>query len=194
MAGQRFVYQLTSGKSITNLIQQIEAFLREQEKMQSQRVPCSNPDYTVLQARVNGGNVKQLIGMDKALTIRFIGSNDGKVTIEFGEAKWVDKGAVMLLSMFVLWPLTITSGIGMYKQGRLPKKIREVINAYLGEDNCVEKPEDLSIIAKIERASDSEIVHNMEEKFNKISNSSTMIHIANEAQKVLPRILSKIIR
>lgn len=135
MADQRFKYKLTVGKSLNDLIRCVEVFLRSKEHMEIQYVLCSDSNYTVLQARSKHGNIKQFIGMDKALTIRFVSSNQENIIIEFGEAKWADKGAVMLVSMFVLWPLTITSGVGMYHQGILPQKIKSVIDEYLGEDN-----------------------------------------------------------
>ncbi len=130
MANQSYTYTMKAGKSVYGLISAVENYLSNTEKMETQRVNGENSDYVALQARVRGGGWKQLIGMDKAITIRFIKVSSGEVRMEIGEAKWADKGGVMLLSMFVLWPLTITSGIGMYKQGSLPGKIRDVADKY----------------------------------------------------------------
>lgn len=52
------------------------------------------------------------------------------VTVEIGGAKWADKAAVMAVSMFVLWPLTITSGIGLCGQAQVIKKAKNVIETY----------------------------------------------------------------
>jgi hypothetical protein len=54
-----------------------------------------------------------------------------RVSVNIGETKWVDKVGIMALSMVILWPLTITSGIGMYMQGKLPGQIKNEIARYL---------------------------------------------------------------
>ena len=85
----------------------------------------------VVQGRVKGGKAKQWIGMDKAITVKLSDQN-ALLTIEIGESKWVDKGVAMTVSMFVLWPLAITSAIGMAKQAKLPEKIFRCIRMSLG--------------------------------------------------------------
>lgn len=132
MANQCYTYELVSGKSIAGFISAVDTYLSDTEKMETQRVTDEGGGYVALQARVKGGNWKQVVGMDKAITIRFIKESWNSVRMEIGEAKWIDKGGIMLLSMFILWPLTITSGIGMYKQGSLPGKIRGVADEYTG--------------------------------------------------------------
>lgn len=72
--------------------------------METQRIAGESADYIVLQARTAGGKWKQIIGMDKAITVRFIKQSFHLVCMEIGEAKWADKGAAMAVSMFVLWP------------------------------------------------------------------------------------------
>lgn len=90
----------------------------------------SEDGVTVVQGRISGGKWKQWVGMDKAISIK-LSARDGILTAEVGEAKWIDKGAIMAVSMFVLWPLAVTSGIGMYKQAKLPEKIFNCIRNYL---------------------------------------------------------------
>lgn len=117
--------------------------------------------------------------MDKAITIRFIKESSDMLRMEIGEAKWVDKGGIMLLSMFVLWPLTITSGIGMYKQGTLPGKIRDVADKY-------------TKTVSLESAQKER-----EKEQVKVNLNKTVDRLAAEAPKVLPKImdsLSKMIR
>lgn len=131
MANKSYTYQLTGGKSIEGLISAIDTYLSDTQNMETQRMVGENDDYIVLQARAAGGKWKQIIGMDKAITIRFVKQSFDSVCMEIGEAKWVDKGSVMAVSMFVLWPLAITSGIGMYKQGALPGKIKNEADRYI---------------------------------------------------------------
>lgn len=132
MANQSYTYQLSQGRSLNGLISAVNKYLSGTENMETQRVASENDEYTMLQARVKGGTWKQLVGLDKAVTIRFIKKSYDSVCMEIGEAKWADKGAVMTVSMFVLWPLAVTSGIGMYKQGSLPGKIKDAADSYMG--------------------------------------------------------------
>ena len=37
----------------------------------------------------------------------------------------------MATSMFVLWPLAVSSSIGMFKQGKLPQRIDRTIQMYI---------------------------------------------------------------
>lgn len=130
MGNQRLYYRLMDNKYVDDLIWQVESFLQSKENMICQRILCENSNYTVLQAKLRGGKIKQFIGMDKALTVRFICLEGRKLAIEMGEAKWGDKGAVMVVSMFVLWPLAITAGVGIYRQKKLPQKIIDVADGY----------------------------------------------------------------
>lgn len=175
MANQRYVYELTTGKSMDGMVLRVQAFLQNEEKMNCQNILCDNPDYIILQARVKKGEIKQLIGMDKALTVRFMHLGDNKVSIEIGEAKWADKGVVMAVSMFILWPLAITATAGIYQQKKLPQKIIRVVDKYLG------KEEDTYLIED-------------DKKENDILDSMTVEKLVVNSQKILPRILGKLIR
>ena len=74
--------------------------------------------------------MKQLVGLDKALTVRVNWDENG-IQMETGEGKWVDKGVTMAVSMFVLWPLAITSGAGIYQQMKLNDNIWKAADAYM---------------------------------------------------------------
>lgn len=119
--------------------------------------------------------------MDKALTVRFICLEGTKLAIEMGEAKWVDKGAVMAVSMFVLWPLAITAVVGIYRQKQLPKKIIAVADAYLGKEN------------RMDSAQENAFLSELTEKINAISHSTTVQKIVAESDKIM-LIVSKLIR
>ena len=145
MANQSCTYEFKEGKNLNGLISAVDRYLSNIENMETQRVTDENNGYTILQARAKGGKWKQIVGMDKAITIRFIKKSYASVCMEIGEAKWADKGTVMAVSMFVLWPLAVTSGIGMYQQGSLPKKIKNEADKYMGissntGESAVKKP------------------------------------------------------
>ena len=176
MANQIYTYELAAGKDVSGLISAVDAYLSNTEKMETQRVTDEGGGYVALQARVKGGNWKQIVGMDKAITIRFIKKSWNYVRVEIGEAKWIDKGGIMLLSMFVLWPLSITSGIGMYKQGSLPGKIRNVADEYTG----------VTSIEMVEKEWNKAAV---KADFDKAAEK-----LAAEAPKVLPKIMDSLVR
>ena len=123
-------YTLGNGKTMDGMAYAVASFLRNEENMETELVPTENGS-TFLQARVRNGNLKQIVGMDKAIFVRFNPIGDRQVQIEITKGKWVDKSIVMAISMVVLWPLTVTSGIGMIQQGKLPGKITACIESYL---------------------------------------------------------------
>lgn len=130
MASQQFMYTLPAGKTTQGMMEATRQYLSIVEGMETQTLSGGSSNMYAIQARTKNGGLKQFIGMDKALTIRFI-ENGNSVTVELGEAKWGDKAAVMMLSMFFLWPLTLTSGYGIYKQKKLPSNIKQVIDNYI---------------------------------------------------------------
>lgn len=131
MANTSYTYSFQNGKTREGLIAAVEDFLSTDENMETQLI-SDDAGYKVLQARAKGGKLKQFVGMDKAIMVQFVSISSNEIRMEIGEAKWVDKGAVMAVSMFVLWPLAVTSGIGMYQQGRLPEKIKDAADGYMG--------------------------------------------------------------
>ena len=121
-------YQMVPGKSVQGLVYAVENALYE-KNMDVQRIGGTG-NSEILQARVKGGRVKQLVGLDKALTVRMSWDENG-IQMETGEGKWVDKGVTMAVSMFVLWPLAITSGAGIYQQMKLNDNIWKAADAYM---------------------------------------------------------------
>lgn len=130
MANQQFMYTLPAGKSVQGMMEVTRQHLSVVENMETQIINGGSANMTAIQARTRNGGLKQLVGMDKALTIRFIENGDS-VTVELGEAKWGDKAAIMATAMFILWPLALTSGYGIYKQKKLPGNIKRVIDNYI---------------------------------------------------------------
>lgn len=123
-------YTLGNGKSVQGMAMAAASFLRNQENMETETIPTENGS-TFLQARVRNGNIKQFVGMDRTIFVRFNPVGERQVQVEITKGKWIDKSVAMAVSLVVLWPLAVTSGIGMYKQGKLPGKILEKIEAYL---------------------------------------------------------------
>lgn len=124
------IYAIPPGKNIAGLANAVNNLLGPVKGMDTQIVNLDGGNL-MLQARDKGGKWKQWIGMDKAITVKFEKVDSDKVSVNIGESKWTDKVGAMAVSMIILWPLTITSGIGMYIQGKLPGEIKSEVSRYL---------------------------------------------------------------
>lgn len=137
--GKTELYVLQPGKSTAGIRDAALSVLAA-KNMQTQTLQFDGGNVSI-QARDKGGKWKQFIGMDLAVTITIEDLGNGIASVTLSESKWMDKGIVMGISMFVLWPLAVTSGVGMYMQGKLPSQVKEAITAYLAA------PEALRIMA-----------------------------------------------
>jgi hypothetical protein len=81
----------------------------------------------LLQIKKRGG-WRDLVGMSTSLNIVFTQAAD-TLTVEIGAGKWIDKATVGTVSMFILWPLAVTAGIGAWEQMRMPDKIFDYIGS-----------------------------------------------------------------
>ena len=71
-----------------------------------------------------GSKLKALVGLKTCATLKLLQKN-GDLEIEVFGGSWLDKGAVVAVSWFVLWPLLITGGIGAFKQKKLLDSVYE---------------------------------------------------------------------
>jgi hypothetical protein len=83
----------------------------------------------LLQIKKRGG-WRDFVGMATSLNIVFYQSGD-TLTVQIGAGKWIDKVAAGGVSLFVLWPLAITAGVGAWQQMMLPDKIFDFIGSRL---------------------------------------------------------------
>ena len=128
MAENVLMYNIRSGKTIGGAVEAVKTYFHS-ENMETQYFLRN--DCHIVQARAKSGKLKQFVGLDKAIEVRFALSNDNSsVTVEIGGAKWADKAAVMATSVFILWPLAVAAGIGIYGQSQVMKKAKRVIEAY----------------------------------------------------------------
>lgn len=174
MANTTLIYPVDKHSS-EELIQHVLTFLADGQDMDTQRLDHSD-NFSVVQARVKGASFKKVLGLDRAVTVYFIKATDS-VSVSVGEAKWLDKGIVMTISMFILWPLTVTSGVGIYKQKKLISNLVEDMNSFM-VDAPAYKSYDFSDFSK---DAGLKISH----KIDQITNSSAMQHIIGEAPKIL---------
>ncbi len=127
---KNMIYTLPEGKSISEMANAIRIFLINSENMEAQVLTAETGEY-IVQARARNGKVGQWFGLDKAIRVRLTPHANNVVTAEIGNGEWLKKSLTMATSMVVLWPLAVTSGTGMVKQGKLPGKIDRAIQMYL---------------------------------------------------------------
>jgi hypothetical protein len=90
---------------------------------------------SVVQVEKQGG-WRKTIGMSTALNIVFR-MTDGRLMVEIGAGRWMDKAAVGTVSIFILWPLAVTAGIGAWQQMKMPERVFEQIAGYLSRPRAV---------------------------------------------------------
>jgi TIR domain len=83
----------------------------------------------LLQIKKRGG-WREFVGMSTSLNIAFNQADD-TLTVEIGAGKWIDKAVAGTVSMFVLWPLAITAGLGAWEQTKMPDKVFDYIGSRL---------------------------------------------------------------
>lgn len=83
----------------------------------------------LLQIKKRGG-WRDFVGMATSLNIVFHHSED-TLTVQIGAGKWVDKAAAGTVSLFILWPLAITAGVGAWQQMKMPEKVFDFIGSRL---------------------------------------------------------------
>ena len=69
-----------------------------------------------------GGFLKTAVGCKTCATLKLL-RKGSDLNIEVFEGKWLDKAVVITISLFVLWPLLVTGGFGVYKQKKLLDKV-----------------------------------------------------------------------
>ena len=124
------IYTLPADKNIQELAHVVEGYLTNSESMNCQVLRSESGEY-IVQGRAQNGKFTQWVGLDKAITVRLIPGQNNSVIVEIGKGEWLKKSLTMATSMVVLWPLAVTSGIGMFKQGKLPQKIDRAIQMYI---------------------------------------------------------------
>lgn len=124
------IYPLPEGKTVNDVAQNLKRFLMYEEKMEVQIFKLENESCFV-QARTRGGKIKQFAGLDKIATVKLTPIGETSMMLEIGGSKWKDKVFSSAVAWFISWPFAITTAIGCYKQGTLPRKMVDNIEAYL---------------------------------------------------------------
>ena len=106
------------GLNIERMVQDVErSFIGQGYQVQH----FAHDGQIIIQLR-EGSDFEAVLGMQAALTVVLHRSGDG-VTATLGEQKWIDKAAVGLLGAIVLWPLLVTTGVGIIRQANLESQL-----------------------------------------------------------------------
>jgi TIR domain-containing protein len=117
-----------SPDDVPRLMGDLRSWLNSQD-FETQQMNTDN-DSVLLQIKKRGG-WRDYVGMATSLNIVFHACEDDTLTVEIGAGKWIDKAAVGTVSLFILWPLAITAGIGAWEQMQMPEKIFDYIGSRL---------------------------------------------------------------
>ena len=135
---KRTVYTLTGCKTLNDAAQTVEKYLSGTKKMETQLLTMSDGTL-VVQGRGRHDMVKQFIGLNKAITVRLSALQGQSFQMEVGNGEWLKKSLVMAVSMVVLWPLFVTSAVGIVTQSQLPFEIEQAMQRYLADLPLTEK-------------------------------------------------------
>ena len=72
----------------------------------------------LLQLKREESKVKKATGLTKSASIKLITTGDNLEYEIFG-GNWIDKAAGQVIGWAILWPLLVTSGVGIWKQNEL---------------------------------------------------------------------------
>ncbi|MBE5804894.1 MAG: hypothetical protein E7316_10340 [Clostridiales bacterium] len=124
------LYVLPEGMTASDVATAIKRFLVNEENMETQIFKLENESYFV-QARAQCGKLKQFAGLDKVTAVKLTPVSDHNLIVEIGKGKWADKVCCSIVAWFYAWPLAVTTAIGSYKQGSLPRKVLNQIESFL---------------------------------------------------------------
>lgn len=119
-----FRYNIT----LAELAGEVESFLRDKKKLDTQVIAGDNR--YIVQSKGDSTPWIKFFGMDAATTVD-MRVDSGILTVTIGDAKWIDKLGAATVGMLFAPVLFITAGLGTIRQGMLPGRVFEVIEAKL---------------------------------------------------------------
>lgn len=74
----------------------------------------------------------KVLGMGATINLTMTPQDEG-VHVAFSEGKWADKALAGGIGFFFLWPLSITSAVGCYRQSQMQNNIVNFLNQVVGK-------------------------------------------------------------
>ena len=124
------IYVLPEGITVNDAAINLKRYLMNEESMEVQILKLENGSCFV-QARTRGGKLKQWAGLDKIVSVKLTPVGENNMIVEIGGGKWKDKVFSGAVGWFIAWPFAVTTVIGAYKQGTLPRKVIDNIESFL---------------------------------------------------------------
>ena len=115
---------MLNGTDVQKIVTRLEGFFRTEKGMEVQR--SETTEGYVMQASQPKDGWKTLTGMRLAVTVQMTVMGN-QLNVNIGEGQWSDKIGAGAIGLFVAWPLTITAGMGAFKQKKLPGEVFQVI-------------------------------------------------------------------
>ena len=125
---KKHLIHMNSGRDARGMAEAIRDYMINKQKMDAQ-ILRTDDGGCIVQGRSHN-RFRTLVGMKKAIVARISPIGDCAVELKIGESQWIDKAIVTTVSMFILWPLTVTSAVGDVQQALLPGKLLEVAEMY----------------------------------------------------------------
>ena len=116
--------------TLDELVRLLEQYLSVNKHLTTQKFNFDNR--AILQCMDSDSSWKQFLGLDAALTIELIESENNTLTVTIGNAKWLDKVGVAAVGALFFSPLLIAAGIGAVRQAVLPTEILSFIETKTG--------------------------------------------------------------
>ncbi len=88
-----------------------------------------------------GSELEALVGLNAALSLT-IQRTSGGVMVMAGQQKWIDKAAVGMVGLVIpaLWPLALTSGLGVFRQASLAEQVLTMVDGLVRQQNPDAQP------------------------------------------------------
>ena len=114
-----------------NIEQIVVSLVRAYQAMGYHAQNIGNNEQMMVQLK-KGSEFEAVIGMQAALSVTLQRNANG-VMVTVGQQKWVDKAAVGVASLMipVLWPLTFTAGIGVFRQAKLGNEVLATLDGLI---------------------------------------------------------------
>lgn len=126
-------FVLDQQHSVQGIARAIDAFLRHEENMDVSRYRRADGSYLVC-ARVKESRALRWVGLDRRVCASVLSGADGRAVVQIQGGRWKDKGLALCTSLFTLWPLAVTAGVGCVRQLCLPRQIFCAVQQYLQQD------------------------------------------------------------
>jgi hypothetical protein len=81
-----------------------------------------------------------MLGTNRALTVSLTRIDEHTTTANVGAGSWMDKAVAGSVSLFVLWPLAITTAVGAAQMAALPHRVFDELTSITQSEATYSQP------------------------------------------------------